>query len=1653
MILRGRQFDRKIALRCRRDNVSKHGLARAIEKTLAIERGESWQLQIIIDHQSGLLILTLLAACLSYRYTDILTQRYQPATARRLLTYQITTLTMDQWLDSLSEDWVSQPRSDHSSSVIQGSVLRDSPSPNSNASQSRIPRYKPTLASGITTTSGKEPGGSSSLRKSSIVENALKEKTSSNLNASPKRYSQGQVKAQVANAASTRLRGTQASRQFSPTVPQDTVQHKASPAKKQDAYGTPEWRRRVLKENGGGDLFNPKQLGLEGVFKPPTVRSTPHARMKGIKKGFAPNNIPSSPPSYPRLPRQRSKAPASDPKKPAAATIPRNESSDETQMPHDNEGRMNRHSGSAQSRNDGDVAQGENPNSSTPSGSPQPNHFESPQLPALPCHRLTSIDSESKLAHDSLEHSGVSSEKTRNEDISPFYVSRHNTIDGRVEYAAIDMSMRRLRSQMEKMRMQQQNLPSSRSSDHGIDYKESRPAGDLVLQERMDEVTSQSLPDDLSMGTDTFAANGGFVSIRRGGYSTDGSFQRRPLSPSLLHDLDGPSLRLPSPTNTQRDPTHTHELPRNFSQTKSRTPSSPPRSSTPHTPRHQKNENVDSNDRPRSSGSPLKLFDKYDTFTKERLVRRMSKFEETLHNDLLEDSKIDSPNESPSSPSPRRRHQYRQNHTGPSAEAPNGRRISSFGYGELNHHEFPPYRGLDSGHSINGAPQNNDPDRSLQNQTNGFRFQRTTSYQSETEITSRSKTSKESIFKHVQRDQGDESGIEGLRGESLNEYISQTVQTATGKRLPYSPAKDPAPKRRRTLRYSEEMDHVHLHLQEHIAAQKSPISSGRKRKDALYDSDHQAADPGTIAMRHIRQPKVPTRSHTSVWRAIGPETRVTGATDQAVIEGSLQLGVDDNPAIDPPTQIVAGALATVALNTAKEVTCGSRKASVTTADFFNEAQQIMQFIRAKGRPHSSHTNTEGSEAGHPTIVEESVVYDSTKDEFSRPPSREGSPRGPKPSAKPDARVISHLRKFEDNQDLGLALSSSIKVLKISQSRRGSRASASACDEANDANSDTESDPPNTRIRESIVQAHKRKNSSSTYDFSVLEPEQQVRSQGSQPTSGPSSGRSDPTGSSQGSTNRMVIAPETVAHLLSDQMAGMVFDRQRQLWVKRKSSPNVGGLENLEHTQSERTEEDFFGDIPDLTVNEMEELQRVKETVSSVRSMGSATDNVSVCDQAMFREMQKEAPGRVEQIQNARPKTAEGKSIAAVDNSSAPSIVSHFASSCPQPGTRTTSWGDDAFSYKEPQLPIHSAAAAGKSLENTSEQQVEHEISIFEGRESRTPKHQSNRKHQARVITVAFSSPLVDHKESEFERVQGFDSDEGELSLDDSPVRHNTPLDALAKRPPSSGSAGKPRRRSASRRLSLCQQSYLPRPMSRLDEEDEMSMIHCSIGNRRMSMELAITTPLPLSRSILVPSTIEQRSSIGFQLSPLPDFTVHQIDKPVDSNHGQVTKRLPTGETGNRLSLCAQSLVRNLTDLEPYEPYWDYIRSVDLHDRDLTTLHMLDEFCGRIEELDVSENQLAGLHGIPHTVRRLNIRANCLSDLAAWDSLRNLQYLDVSSNQLADLRGFQHLIHLRSLKADNNEIENLNGLEDLNGLINLRLRGNRLREVDFEDFDL
>ena len=1529
---------------------------------------------------------------------------------------------MDQWLDSLSEEWVSQPRSSSPGSVRRTSVVAGSSNTTSKGSQSRIPRYQSRSSSDPAAQSSSIIKAKGSIPRDGKENKVLGERTSSNINAQQKRLFSGSAKLNQQIPGSRPLSGSKrhVSTGSLPSQQQGTVQYRSPrPSPKKDSpQGTPEWRRRVL--NGGiahgeqRDLFSP--IGLQGIFRPPTVRIKPEQKRGKRYQASNTDYFPSSPPPYPSVNSDGS----------ARATIhARTHQTDtpkELLVSEEESKRSLQHRPSTQLpgrpadniQEEDDISNHRGGNTSSPT-SPSNNAAKRQQpstqytvdkldenaeeRPPLTAYRVDSGLDESTRRTASATNtnrrtfSGL--EELRNEKISPVTLSRQSTADGRLHYAVPDGSAHPLRTHSTSVSVQRPDRPSSPLSDDGVQYQTSRPEEDYRFEEiAVYDLTSQSLPDDLSMGTELFASKGGFVNLRRGGYSNDGSFRRRKLSPSSLPGSNLSALERPGDIE--------HGAISSFT-----TP--------PITPSNSSVKKPATLERPRSSGSPLKLFGQYDTFTNDRLARRMSQFESSFnYSDQTDDSrdvKFGDDHAAKGDPSPNGGEDIRAR--GPSGTIEQeSRRPSNFGEGHLDQYQF----------------QQTVPSRSLA---------------------------------HHLDDEDDENRPplpELQRGSHEHfkfTYECEAIRNSEGKRLPNSPAKDPKPKRRRTLQRSERDPDAldpFKHMVEGGAQSKQSIA-GRKRKDARYDDDDQVMDPKLIAMRQILRPRTPTPSQVrSRTRKATGETAVrsTGVSVEAGKTDKNRTRVDIPPPLkDARTEVLAEQLATFALDIANGMANGNRKTSVTTQDFFNEAQQIMQHIRSQGRPQSGRTSADVSEAEALGNIEESSIEESTKDEFSRPPSREGgSLRMARAAKQLDPRVLSHLRKFEERNDPGLALSSSLRTLQID---RGG-------EDDEDKHSEIESDPPNIRIIGNFDQAHKRKHSmSSVPEPSAFGTDPKIYSHKSQPSSGPSTGRSIPTGSSNGSGNRAVIAPDKVSHLISGQIAGMTFDRTRQVWVKRKSSNNLSA-NSPSIAVSEETEEDPLGEIPDLSVDEIEELRRIQTAMSSIRLVGSISNGIATSvklDEA--RQQTDTSTGH--SIQGEPRDTVN---LDAAQTSSVPSKYSRLTCSGPKTETRATSWGDEVLASKPKDALNAELREAPLVEEEKHAEEVEHEISILEGRVSTTPLRVGHGQRQARVITVAFSSPLVSHNRGPNTlgepQIWEDDSEFNLTDLPDGTIEVEQGNLQSATRRTSQESAT--RYRGAARRISIGHRSYVARPITRIDEQDELSFLQPQSNTRGTSLDVAISTPMPLrdqpgSLSMPPPST-SRHSNVSFHLSPLPEFTVHQTDESFNRDVSYIVKHrglLSMKDIENKFSLAIQDLVKKITDIEPYEPYWDYIRKLDLKNRTILTLHMLEDFCGRIEELDVSNNELRQLNGAPSSIRHLDIRRNCLSNMTAWGHLHNLQYLNVSGNQIQSLKGFSCLVHLRELIADDNHIESLDGILGLDGLIALRLRRNSVATVDFEATEL
>ncbi len=516
---------------------------------------------------------------------------------------------------------------------------------------------------------------------------------------------------------------------------------------------------------------------------------------------------------------------------------------------------------------------------------------------------------------------------------------------------------------------------------------------------------------------------------------------------------------------------------------------------------------------------------------------------------------------------------------------------------------------------------------------------------------------------------------------------------------------------------------------------------------------------------------------------------------------------------------------------------------------------------------------------------------------------------------------------------------------------------------------------------------------------------------------------------------------------------MTFDHVKQAWVKRKDS-DVSIPAKFEKRTSEATEEDPFEDIPDLSVDELEELRRIQtlaiqedEDLKRLAAHQEASENSVVHD----------GEGLSSSAMTGRP-TRGGAEEAGLNISSVVSKYSRIESSEPITETRATSWGEESLLPEVYPDQAQDTTDESQLVLPTRENEIEHEISILEGRVSKTPPRSDRLKHRARVVTVAFSSPLVNHVQTQDynlspDRDLKSSIDACEPILASSPTEHSSGLGnhhRVASKRTSTRFGRKATFSSKARRVSIGGHSFTVRPVSRIDEHAEVSFHERHDTNRRPNLEVSISTPRA------VPSSTGRPSNHSFHLSPLPDFTLHQLDESLQLDIGHVAKRSANKsvqDVQSTFSLAVAELVKKITDVEPFEPYWEYMRQLHLRGQGLITLHLLRDFCGRLEELDVSDNQLGQLNGAPSTIRHLKIQRNCLSNLTAWAHLSNLQFLDVSGNQIESLEGFSSLIHLRELRANDNKISSIEGVFELDGLISLSLQRNCLERVDFESAEL
>lgn len=189
---------------------------------------------------------------------------------------------------------------------------------------------------------------------------------------------------------------------------------------------------------------------------------------------------------------------------------------------------------------------------------------------------------------------------------------------------------------------------------------------------------------------------------------------------------------------------------------------------------------------------------------------------------------------------------------------------------------------------------------------------------------------------------------------------------------------------------------------------------------------------------------------------------------------------------------------------------------------------------------------------------------------------------------------------------------------------------------------------------------------------------------------------------------------------------------------------------------------------------------------------------------------------------------------------------------------------------------------------------------------------------------------------------------------------------------------------------------------------------------------------------------EKNLEVSFQVpnsttesvQPKGNFDVTNLSQMGDMTFTQSNKRL--------ISLITGSID---------ESAWELITSIDLSNKNLERVEALDNYLPSLRRMNVSNNHLEFIEGMPDSLIDLNISHNRVGNITSFKKFRDLLILNVSFNGLTSLSCFSYNLHLTSLVLNHNKVRNLGGLGVMYNLLQLDLSSNELSgQIDFGKFE-
>ena len=193
--------------------------------------------------------------------------------------------------------------------------------------------------------------------------------------------------------------------------------------------------------------------------------------------------------------------------------------------------------------------------------------------------------------------------------------------------------------------------------------------------------------------------------------------------------------------------------------------------------------------------------------------------------------------------------------------------------------------------------------------------------------------------------------------------------------------------------------------------------------------------------------------------------------------------------------------------------------------------------------------------------------------------------------------------------------------------------------------------------------------------------------------------------------------------------------------------------------------------------------------------------------------------------------------------------------------------------------------------------------------------------------------------------------------------------------------------------------------------------------------------------------------------PMTRYPSSSLHKELSNIHSQGTANIADITSISRMDtsydLTKREIVSRLLEIEPNPTNWQTLYEVDLSDQAIKdSCTGIDELLPNLINLDVSNNELISLQGIPNHIQSLNISNNKLrSQLLQFQDLPHVEHLDLSDNNLSalqDLRFTAPLSHLHYVDVSNCGIVSLMGLPKFAKVDTIIAKDNKLiGSIDFK----